>query len=115
MKNIHSQPTYCVSIPPNVGPMALATPFIAPQTPMASPRCCGGTATTRMARLTGTMIAPPTACSARKAISRSMWPAIPQASEKTVKITMPAMNSFFRPSRSATRPAGMSSTANTRL
>ena len=61
----------------------------------------------------GKIIAPPAACTTRAATSVSTEGATAQRTEAPVKVARPSRNIRLRPMRSASRPAGTSSAANT--
>ncbi len=76
------QPTPSTSAPPRIGPSASDRPDIEPNTPMALARSAGsGNVVATIAIATGLSIVPPTACSARAAISQPMLGARPHSSE----------------------------------
>jgi hypothetical protein len=83
-QKIHFQEAASVMPPPITGPSAIATPASAPQPPMARPRRSGRTAADSRVRVSGTMIAPPRPCIARKAISAPMFGASAEPTEPSV-------------------------------
>ena len=58
-KKIHRHDSQLVKAPPSTGPIATATPVIAPNTPNATPRSRGGKASASSASEVANMIAPP--------------------------------------------------------
>jgi hypothetical protein len=68
-----------------------------------------GNSVTIMPRITDAVIAAPTPCANRAAISSSGPPASPDTSDEAVKTTSPARNIRRRPTRSPSRPASSSS------
>ena len=105
-KKIHSQPRYSVSTPPSSTPAAAPLPATAPQIPKAlfrsAPPC--RKAVLMIASVAGETIAPPSPCSARKAISQAPLSAKPHISDPNVKTAIPIMNTLRRPNTSAARP-----------
>ena len=72
--------------------------------PIAVPRSRGANVTVMIESVAGFIIAAPTPCTTRAAISISALPARPQASDDAVKIASPTTNMRRRPSRSASLP-----------
>src|SRR5580765_4256172 len=104
-KKIHSQPRYFVSTPPASTPTAAPLPPSAPQIPSALLRSGPSSKLViTIDRAAGEMIAPPSPCTARDAISIPSDCASPHASEASVNSATPTMNTRRRPSRSAARP-----------
>ena len=101
------------SAPPITGPSAAPSAPIAAQVPMARGRAGAGTAASSRERDAGTIRPAPTAWMTRATISASTPGARPQSSEPAVKPSRPATNSRRRPTRSAHRPAGTRTAANT--
>ena len=103
------------SSPPDTGPSATASPDVAAQTAIATVRCFGSVNTlTRMARVAGTISAPPTPIAARQAIS-SLGPLANAAiADVPAKTTMPIWRRPLRPTRSPRLPAAISRPAKTR-
>lgn len=64
---------------------------------------------------TGLSIVPPTACSARAAISQPMLGARPHSSEPSPKAARPTWKTRRRPIRSAVDPASIKKLASTRV
>ncbi len=94
-----------VSIPPTSGPIATASPIVAPQSPKAVPRSLPWNSCEISARAVANMIAPPIPWAPRAMIRKSGSLARPQAAEATVNRMIPITNSRFRPKRSASAPA----------
>ncbi len=84
-QKIQCQLRPCVTAPPIMGPMAMARPPIPPHAPTIAPRRDAGNALVRMVRLSGVMIAAPTPCTARAAISTSMFGASAHAADAALK------------------------------
>ena len=92
-------------MPPNSTPAAAPLPPIAPQIPSALFRSApSSNVVVMIASVAGEMIAAPSPCTARAAISTPIEPESPQASDATENSATPAMNTRRRPSRSAARP-----------
>ena len=89
MKKIHSHPKPSTSRPPASGPTRVATPAVAPHSPMAAPRRSGGKVRVMTAMVCGVMSAAPSPCTARATISSSSVPESPHHREASVKITRP--------------------------
>src|SRR6266511_3398123 len=104
-KKIHSHPRYFVNTPPASTPTAAPLPPSAPQIPRALFRSAPSSKLVMtIESAAGEMMAPPSPCTPRAAISiPSDW-ASPHASEASVKSTTPTMKTRLRPSRSAARP-----------
>ena len=90
--------------PPIGGPSAVVIADAAAQVPIARPRTDFGKHDVMIARLCGTSSAAPIPWIARAAISRPTLGATAQASEATVKTTMPMMKISRRPRRSPRPP-----------
>ena len=104
-KKIHSQPAYFVRMPPNRTPAAAPLPPIAPQIPSALLRSEPSSKVVMMIEsVAGEMIAAPSPCMTRAAISTPIEPASPQASDAAEKRAIPIMNMRRRPRRSPVRP-----------
>ena len=89
-------------------------PNIAPHTPIARARSRGSWKTLRMIDMaTGLSIAPPTAWSARKAISQFRLGARAHSSDPSENTTSPVWNVRRRPTRSPVDPHNMSRLAST--
>ena len=110
-QKIQCQESASVSAPPSTGPSVAANPATAPQAPSATPRRRAGTAALRIVRLSGARTAPPAPWSARAATSAPIEGASAAASDPTVKIATPAMNSRRRPKRSPSAAPVSNSTA----
>ena len=112
-RQCHSDSNPPTTSPANEPPMA-ATWF----TPKAKPRRSAGNASVMIAVELAVSIAPPTPCTTRSAIS-SRAPADPvlgtsaQATEASVKIRKPRLNSFARPYWSPSLPKVTTRTAVT--
>ena len=91
MKNTHCQVAYWVMRPPSSGPASVEIPAVAPQMPSAAPRLSRGKMRLITLMVWGVNKDPPIPCTARAAISVSMLPASPQASDESVKIVIPAI------------------------
>lgn len=89
MKKIHCQPNASTSRPPASGPTSVATPAVAPHSPIAAPRRFGGKVRVMTAMVWGVISAAPMPWTARAMISISSVPDRPQAREASVKITSP--------------------------
>ena len=85
-----------------------------PHRPIAFARSAGSVNTlVTIAIATGFIMLPPTACSARNAISQSSPGASEQASEPRAKSASPIWNTRRRPTRSPTEPDSISRPATT--
>ena len=84
--------------------MTLATPKTAPNAPWYFPRSRGGTMSPTMAWASTIRPPPPTPCSARNAISSLMLRESPDSAEPIRKMTIAAMNRYFRPYWSPSLP-----------
>ena len=94
-----------VSTPPSTGPMATATPVVAPKAPKATPRSRPWNAEAMRASAVANIAAPPMPWKARAICrKRTSW-AAPQAMEPTMNSPVPITNSNRRPYRSASDPA----------
>ncbi len=110
------QPRPSTRTPPRIGPSARARPDIEPNTPMARARSAGsGKVLAVIASATGLSIVPPTAWSARAAISQPMPGARPHSSEPSPKAARPVWKTRRRPSRSAVEPPRTRKLASTRV
>ena len=88
-KKIHRHDRPLVSAPPSSGPMATATPVMAPKMPNATPRSLPRNASASSASDTENMIAPPTPWTPRDT-SRNRWSgANPQSIEAAVNTNRP--------------------------
>ena len=79
----HDRPL--VSTPPSTGPIATATPVVAPKTPNAVPRSLPLKALASSARAVANIAAPPMPWKAREMVRKKMSCAEPQAIEPSVK------------------------------
>ena len=108
-----SRQSTCTSRPPSGGPAAAAAAPTPAQIPIAAGRSRGSNSGSSSASEVGTSSAAPAACSTRAATSVATDGAIPHSAEPIEKSTSPAWKPRLRPVRSASRPAGTSSAANT--
>jgi hypothetical protein len=90
MKKIHSQPRPSTRTPPAIGPTSVATPAVAPHRPIAAPRWVAGKVRVMTAMVCGVIMAAPTPCRARAAMSSGRVPDSPHSSEESVKTTSPS-------------------------
>ena len=100
-------------LPPITGPSAAPSAPSADQVPSALGRAAGGTAASSRDSDAGTIAPAPTAWMTRAAISAATPGASPHSTEPTLNTASPATNIRRRPIRSAHRPAGTSTAANT--
>ena len=84
--------------------MTLATPNTAPNAPWYFPRSRGGTMSPTIAWASTSRPPPPMPWSARNAISSVMLRDSPDSAEPTRKMTIAAMNRYFRPYWSPSLP-----------
>src|SRR5690242_21963841 len=91
MKKIQLQCAYSDRRPPVIGPSASALAETPTQIPIAVPRCLAANVAVMIESVAGFIIAEPTPCTARNAISIEPVEASPQASDEAVKTTRPAM------------------------
>ncbi len=111
---MYRQPAASTSAPPTTGPTARLSPTTPPQTPIAWARSRGSVKVLVMIDMaTGLSIDPPTACTIRNTISRSMVGANPHSSDPIPNTTSPAWNVRRRPTRSAVEPETISKLART--
>lgn len=89
-KKIHRQLRVSTRMPPSGGPTSMATPAVAPHSPMATPRRCGGNSRVMTAMVWGVIIDAPNPCTALVATRAGRLVAIPQAREASVNTTSPA-------------------------
>ena len=102
------------SAPPSSGPSAIDRPITLPHTPMARARSARSVKTLVMIDIaTGLSIEPPTACSARNAMSQPVVGARLHSSDPAPKSTRPAWKVRRRPIRSPVDPPSMSRLAST--
>ena len=104
-KKIQRQPTYVVSAPPTSGPIATASPTVAPQIPNAVPRSRPWNSCEMIASETANIPAPPIPWAPRARISQSGDWAAPQSAEASVKSAIATRKTRLRPSRSPSEPA----------
>ena len=114
IQKIDRQPTTATAAPPRTGPSAIDRPNTAPHTPTACARSRESVNVfVTIAIATGLSIEPPTACSARNAISHPVLGARLHSSEASENTASPATNTRRRPNRSATEPDSISRLAST--
>jgi hypothetical protein len=114
IQNTDRQPTVSTSTPPSSGPSAIDRPITPPHTPMAFARSARSVKTFVMIDMaTGLSIDPPTAWTARKAISHPVLGAMLHSSEPRPNSVSPAWNVRRRPIRSPVEPPSMSRLAST--
>ena len=107
MKKMARHETESMSHPPTNGPTTTLTPLSPDHRPTARARSSGTKHAEMIARLPGTSSAPPIPCSARAAISTSVFGAAPQMTEAAVKEARPNTNTRRRPNRSPSEPPRM--------
>ena len=100
-------------LPPITGPSAAPSAPSADQVPSAFARAAGGTAANSRDSDAGTIAPAPVAWMTRAAISRPTPGASAHSTDPSVNPASPAVNIRRRPIRSAHRPAGTSTAANT--
>src|SRR3954447_10171292 len=115
MKNAHRQLRLDTTSAPRVGPKAPAAAPIAPQMATATGTLSRGNVCSTRASDAGTRIAAPAASTISAPTSTPTVGASPRSIEPTVNTTTPIRNIRRRPTRSARRPLGISSAANTRV
>ncbi len=113
IQNAQRQVWYVVSQPPTSGPTAAMPPIVEPQTAKAMARSRPAKTAFTVDRVDGRIIAAPTPCSTRAAMSIVPPTANPARTLATTKTTMPRRNSRRRPWMSPTRPTVSSSAAKT--
>jgi hypothetical protein len=99
--------------PPTTGPSAAAAPPTEVQALIVPVRFSGRAAASSRPSEAGISSAPPAAWTTRAITSTQTFGAAAQAAEATPKTIIPVRNAARRPIRSAARPAGTSSAANT--
>ena len=99
--------------PPRTGPSAAAAPPTEVHARIAPVRRSGGAAASSRLSEAGMSSAPPAAWTTRAPTRTQTSGAAAQAAEASAKMIMPVRNAARRPIRSAARPAGTSSAANT--
>ena len=104
------------SQPPTIGPTAIPTPVLAPQSPIARARS-RRSVNTLVSRdsVAGKISAAPSPITARAAISSPGLFPNPPAKLEAAKTTNPAINTPLRPTRSPRLPAASTNAANIRL
>ena len=112
IQNTHRQFTW-TRLPPITGPSAAPSAPSADQVPSAFARPRAGTAASSSDSDAGTIAPAPTAWTTRAAISRSTPGASAHSTDPALNPASPAANTRRRPIRSAHRPAGTSTAANT--
>src|SRR5215472_16039264 len=100
-------------LPPITGPSAAPSAPNADQVPIALARPDAGTFANSRESEAGTIRPAPAAWMIRAAISSGTLGDSPQSADPTVKPIKPATKTRRRPTRSAHRPAGTSTAANT--
>jgi hypothetical protein len=95
------------------GPKAAAAPPTADHRPIAAPLRAGPKAGSRRPSEVGNMSAPPLAWRMRAATRSPSDGATAHRADEAVKMPSPSRKAFFRPVRSAQRPAGTSKEAKT--
>ena len=110
-QKIHCHASVSVTAPPSTGPATTARPVIAPNTPSAHARRSGGNAALSSASDSGAIIAAPTPCTARAAISQPTLVASAHAADAATNSSSPAANSRRRPNLSPSAAPVISSTA----
>ena len=104
------------SQPPTIGPIAMATPAIAPHKPMARARSLRSVKTLEISEsVAGNVIAAPSPITARAAMSCAGLVVKPPARLAVPTTASPASSMPLRPNRSDRLPKVSSSAAKTRL
>ena len=104
------------SHPPTIGPRAMATPVVAPHSPMALARSPRSVKVLEIRdSVAGKIIAAPKPMTPRATINCSALVVNPPAALAKPNTTRPATSIPFRPSRSLRFPETRSRAANTRL
>ena len=111
-QKIQCQEMPLTTAPPTSGPNATASPAMPLQAPMKAPRRFAGTPALRIVSVSGVMIAPPTPCAARAAISAWALGASAAAADEIVKMPRPIASMRRRPKRSPSAAPVRSRTAN---
>ena len=99
-QKIHCQEKPSTTAPPTTGPSATPSPETPDQMPSASPRLSALKASLSRVSESGVMMAAPSPCSARAAMSASVLGASAAAAEASVNTPSPATNTGRRPRRS---------------
>src|SRR6516225_3625796 len=100
-------------VPPITGPSAAPRAPRADQVPRAFARAAAGTAANTRDSDAGTIAPAPAAWTTRAAISAATPGARPHSTDPALNTASPATKTRSRPTRSAHRPAGTSTAANT--
>ena len=108
----HDRPL--VRTPPRTGPIATATPVVAPKAPKATPRSLPVYVVPRIASEVANIAAPPMPWAARAIARNSMLGARPQSSDPSVNSAVPMTKTRRRPKMSASDPAVSRSAARLR-
>ena len=102
------------SRPPAIGPMAIPSPMVPPQVPMALARATGSRKMSlTIERVAGMVRAPPAPMTPRHAISRSTEPEKAAPTDPRAKTVSPMRKNRLRPNLSARLPPTNNSPANT--
>ena len=104
-RKIQRHESHEVSMPPTSGPIATASPIVAPQIPNAVPRSLPWNSCEMSASAVANIVAPPIPWRPRAMIRKSGSFATPQAAEAIVNRTIPITKTRLRPKRSASAPA----------
>ena len=86
---------------PSAGPATAPNAPVAPVIPMTVDRLCAGNAGSTTAIAVGEIIAPPTPCTTRAAISSPALGARPDSIDPSMKMATPGRKSRLRPRLSA--------------
>ena len=113
--NAHRHEKAVVSQPPRSGPTAAIPPIVDPQTAKAIVRSRPRNVALSSDRVAGRIIAPPTPCRNRAAMSSSPVAASAAATDAAAKMTTPTRSIRRLPKRSARLPKTSSSEAKTRV
>ena len=104
------------SHPPTIGPVATATPMVAPHSPIACARCLRSVNTLVISdKVGGKTMAAPRPMNARAGTSAPTLDVSPPATLAVPKMASPANSQPLRPNRSDRLPAVSRRAANTRL
>jgi hypothetical protein len=114
-QKIQCQSRPWVTAPPMSGPLATASPAMPPQMPTTVPRRSGGNAEVSSVSPSGMMIAAPSPCTPRQAISTPALGASAHAAEASVNTSRPVTYTRRRPSRSPSAAAVMMPAPKARL
>jgi len=113
MPNAHRHEKSVVSQPPRSGPTAAMPPIVAPHTAKAMPRSRPTKVALSVDSVDGRIIAPPTPCTTRAAMSALPESASAAQTEARAKITRPSTSMRRRPNRSPIVPKTTSRAAKT--